>query len=185
MWRICTRTAELQAKVAAEGVVPWGDDDIALFNVYLPGPRSSPKKFKAAMLALVGRLRIPFKTSGEDLHKGLRNYERRTKRRVRGAEAAEEAREGFDPVLPSAGMALAEAAEVGSAAAAANKGKAALASLPEEEEEEGQEVFALVAPRFREDMLEGLKPHGVAACQRVLSHLHQRGAGGSTQHVKK
>ncbi|MCP4244452.1 MAG: hypothetical protein GY772_28245, partial [bacterium] len=77
-------------------------------------------------------------------------------------------------------------AEVRSAAAAANKGKAALASLlEEEEEEEGQEVFALVVPGLREDMLEGLEPDDVAACQRVLSHLHQRGAGVSTQRVKK
>ncbi|MCP4242319.1 MAG: hypothetical protein GY772_17330 [bacterium] len=81
---------------------------------------------------------------------------------------------------------MAEAAELGAAAASANVGKTVpRASIAQEEEESGEGVFALAVPAFRKEMLQGVESEDLAACQRVLSHFLQCGAGASAQGKQK
>ncbi|MCP4239279.1 MAG: hypothetical protein GY772_01845 [bacterium] len=176
LWCICTHSAEVQAKIVAEGVLPFGDEEMRLFRQLVQGPRPSAKKIDSALHQLEQKLGARIQTSGEDLNRALKNFERRERRRSdEGLEEEEESAGGFDPEtetthLASSGMALEEATELGSAAAAANKGRVA---------EVDEDVFAAVVPNFRAEMLEGLAAEDVAACQRVLAHFGS--AGVSTQ----
>ncbi|MCP4240834.1 MAG: hypothetical protein GY772_09775 [bacterium] len=81
LWRICTQTADVQARVVAEKAIPWGDDEMALFTQILPGPRPRADRLTQALDALGERMQIRFQTKAKDLQAGLKNFERRTKRK--------------------------------------------------------------------------------------------------------